>query len=136
LPDQYAVEDSFNGMNATVSPEALPEGMLQLLTDGVIVANQKGQAGGLVQTRPGKQTQPISNPMPFTMKNGTSAMKGVCPNCGTPMVKITAGAMPQAPTAPSPAQVAPTIARRPNGFGMSAMAAKSDRPNNWPKKVI
>jgi hypothetical protein len=63
LADQYAIEDQFNGMNATVAPEALPEGMLQLLTDGVIVANQKGQAGGLVQTRPGKRAQ-LASPLP------------------------------------------------------------------------
>jgi uncharacterized protein DUF5679 len=88
-----------------------------------------------------KQSVPMKNPMATTLGNGTPAMKGSCPGCGASVFRITGppaagAAMPQAPTAPSPAQVAPTIARRPNGFGMSAMAAKTGRPNKWPKKVI
>lgn len=57
MPDQYATEINFKGMNATRSPEALGPGELQLLIDGAIVENQQGQAGGVIQTRPGKRAQ-------------------------------------------------------------------------------
>lgn len=62
-----------------------------------------------------KQTLPMTSPSPFTMKNGASALKGSCPGCGASTFKIT-GAPPKAP---SPAQVAPTIARNPLPFGMA-----------------
>ena len=35
-----------------------------------------------------KAKKPMSNPVPYIMKNGKPAARGVCPDCGTKMHRI------------------------------------------------
>lgn len=37
-----------------------------------------------------RDTRPIQNPQPVTMKNGAAAVQGVCPTCGTKLTRILA----------------------------------------------